>query len=167
VYGLPQKLRTDLGGENIDAWRYMIEQHGDENCVIVGSSVHNERIERWRDVHQSVLAPFKEVFMRLEREGVLDKDNEVDLFCLHEVFKSRINKCLMEFKSSWNNHSLSTEHNMSPMQLYHVRHDNAELSSQSEDESHQPSIGQDTYSTLTTMAHDAVKVTYTFVLALM
>ena len=55
------------------------------------SSVHNERIERlWSDVHQSVLAPFKEVFMRLEREGILDKDNEVDLFCLHAVSKTRI-----------------------------------------------------------------------------
>ena len=45
-YGLPRKLCTDLGGENIDAWQYMIQQHGDERCVIVGSSVHNERIER-------------------------------------------------------------------------------------------------------------------------
>ena len=28
------------------AWQYMIQQHGHENCVIAGSSVHNEQIER-------------------------------------------------------------------------------------------------------------------------
>ena len=69
TYGLPRKLRTDMGGENVDAWHYMIQQHGNESCVIVGSSVHNERIERlWRDVHRAVVSPFKELFMRLERE---------------------------------------------------------------------------------------------------
>lgn len=109
MYGFPEKLRTDLGGENIEAWRSMIEHHGDESSLIVGSSVHNERIERlWIDVHQAVLSPYKEVFLRLEREGVLDKENEVDLFCLHEVFKFRINKCLSEFQDSWNCHSLFT-----------------------------------------------------------
>ncbi len=46
TYGLPRKLRTDMGGEYVDAWHYMIQQHGNERCVIVGSSVHNERIER-------------------------------------------------------------------------------------------------------------------------
>ena len=118
-YGLPQKLRTDRGGENIDAWRFMIEQRGNDKCVIVGSSVHNERIERlWRDVHRAVLSPFKEIFIRLEEEGVLDVNNDVDLFCLHSIFLSRINQCLQEFIGSWNNHPLSTEGHMTPLQLY-------------------------------------------------
>ena len=47
---------------------------------------------------------------------------------------------------------------ISPMQLYHVGRDNAELSSQSEDESQQPSIGQDTISTLVSRAAEAVEV---------
>lgn len=99
----------------------MIQQHGHENCVIAGSSVDNERIERlWRDVHRAVLTPFKELFMRLERGGICDVNNDIDQFCLHEVFQSHINKCRSEFTSSWNNHTLSTEHNMSPLQLYSV-----------------------------------------------
>ena len=67
-YGLPARVRTDRGGENVDVWRYMMEQHNGESlCVIVGSSTHNERIERlWRDVHRCVLKPFAELFRRLE-----------------------------------------------------------------------------------------------------
>ena len=156
TYGLPQKLRTDMGGENTAAWRYMIQRHGHENCVIAGSSVHNERIERlWRDVHRAVLTPFKELFMRLEREGICDVNNDIDLFCLHEVFQSRINKCLSEFTSSWNNHSLSTEHNMSPLQLYSVGRAGAEFSSDSEDEIGQPSIG---HGTIVGLATEPVEV---------
>ena len=60
TYGLPRELRTDMGGENVDAWHYMIQQHGNERCVIVGSSVHNERIGRlWRDVHRAVVSPLR------------------------------------------------------------------------------------------------------------
>ena len=54
-YGLPEKVRSDLGGENVDVWRYMVEQHGSSSSVITGSSTHNERIERlWRDVFRCV-----------------------------------------------------------------------------------------------------------------
>ena len=59
--------------------------------------------------------------MRLEREGICDVNNDIDLFCLHEVFQSRISESLSDFTSSWNNHS-STEHNMSPLQLCSVGH---------------------------------------------
>ena len=117
-FGLPDKLRTDGGGENVDAWQYMI-QHRNSDSVIVGSSVHNERIERlWRDVRRAVLDPFRDMFARLEDEGSLDTDNDTDLFCLHKVFTSRINKRLEEFTISWNNHPLSTERNMTPFQLF-------------------------------------------------
>ena len=100
MHGAPKKLRTDLGGENVDAWRHMIQLHGrDEKCIITGSSVHNERIKRlWRDAHRSVLMPHKELFTRLEMEELLDVTNEVDVYCLHEIFLDRINHCLSEYK---------------------------------------------------------------------
>ena len=47
-FGLPNKVRTDGGGENVDVWRCMIEAHSTETAVITGSSVHNERIEKLR-----------------------------------------------------------------------------------------------------------------------
>ena len=60
VYGLPQGVRSDHGGENIEVWKYMIIAHGgDISCVLTGSSMHNERIERlWRDVHRSVTTTY-------------------------------------------------------------------------------------------------------------
>ena len=50
--------------------------------------------------------------------GVFDPVNEIDIFCLHFVFLQRINKCLDDFHGSWNCHPLSTEGNMSPLQLF-------------------------------------------------
>lgn len=119
VYGLPNKVRTDLGGENVDVWRYMIEQHESTSAVITGSSCHNERIERlWRDVHRCVTSLFYNVFKLLEEECLLDSLNSVDLFCLHYTFLSRINGALRSFMESWNNHSLSSEHSFTPNQLF-------------------------------------------------
>ena len=120
MYGVPKRLRTDMGGENIDAWEYMIGHHGgNDNCVILGSSVHNVRIERmWRDVSRSVITPFKERFTSLEDQEILDVDNEIDLFCLHEMFAHRINASLNDFVSSWNSHPLTSENNQTPLQLF-------------------------------------------------
>ena len=118
TYGLPNSVRTDCGGENVDIWRYMLSAHQDSSCVLTGSLVHNERIERlWQDVTRCVSNTFIDMFYELETEGVLDPSNEVDIFCLQVVFLPRINKCLAEFQGGWNNHPLSTEGNMSPIQL--------------------------------------------------
>ena len=118
-FGLPECIRSDHGEENVDVWRYMIAAHNDDLlCVITGCSTHNERVERlWRDVHQCVVT-FSELFRELEREGILDPLNDVDLYCLHHIFLPRINRCLGEFCESWNNHGLSTASNLTPNQLF-------------------------------------------------
>ena len=118
-YGLPQRVRSDLGGENVDVWRYMIAQHGDERVVITGSSPHNQRIERlWWDVFRCVGILFYDVLYALEQEEVLDPLNETDIFCAHCVFLPRINRCLQQFAECWNNHRLSSEHNQTHYQLF-------------------------------------------------
>ena len=118
-YGLPKKVRTDHGGENIEVWRMMMNEHSTHTCVITGSSTHNERIERlWRDVHRSVIVTFSDTFRQLEADEQFDHLNEVDMYCLHSTFAPKINRCLQAFAEAWNNHAISTEHNATPQQLF-------------------------------------------------
>ena len=124
-FGLPSRVRTDKGGENIEVWRYMLHMHGTQTAVVAGSSTHNERIERlWHDMYRCVCCHYYERFYSLEEEQALDPLNETDLYCLHYVFVPRINRHLEDFVESWNNHSLSTEHNQTPYQLMLIGMDN-------------------------------------------
>ena len=118
-FGLPEKVRSDLGGENYQIWRYMIEAHSSQSAVVTGASTHNQRIERlWRDVTRSVGSCYRDIFYTLEESDQLDPLNEVDIFCLHWVFLPKINASLTQFVESWNNHPISTENNWTPNQLF-------------------------------------------------
>ena len=118
-YGVPDQVRSDRGGENTQVWQFMLEQHHSQSAVLVGSSTHNQRIERlWRDVHRCVAVLFADLFRELEGDGKLNALNEVDMFCLHSVFLPRINDSLDSFTESWNNHALSTSNNLTPNQLF-------------------------------------------------
>ena len=83
----------------------------------MGSSTHNECIERlWRDMYRCVAQHYYDLFYVLEARGKLNPLNQTDLYCLH--FVPRIEKHLQMFQESWNHHSLSTENNLSPYQIY-------------------------------------------------
>ncbi len=114
-FGLHNSVRSDHGG----VWRYTIVTHyNDFSCVLLGSSGHNERIDRlWHDVHRCIAVIYSEVFQSLEIDGKLDPLNEVDLYCLHYIFLPQINKSILEFQESWNNHSMSSEGSKTPHQL--------------------------------------------------
>uniref|UniRef100_A0A7M5TZP3 Integrase catalytic domain-containing protein n=1 Tax=Clytia hemisphaerica TaxID=252671 RepID=A0A7M5TZP3_9CNID len=116
----PLRIRSDHGMENTSVARWMLENLGvDKKPFITGRSVHNQRIERlWVDVKGYVASLFIDLFRAMETDGLLDIDDELHLFCLHFVFIPRINRLLNEFSSSWNNHPLRTEKNMTPNQLW-------------------------------------------------
>lgn len=121
-YGLPSRVRSDQGGENVLVAQHMLEHRGlDRGSIIVGSSVHNQRVERiWRDVHRCVTVIYYRLFYFMESEGYLDPINERDLFALHFVFLPRIQRSLSAFQDGWNNHGIRTEHSRTPNQLFTV-----------------------------------------------
>ena len=48
----------------------------------------------WRDVSHSVITSLKKIFAHIEDQEILHITNDVDYFCLHEVFTSRITACI-------------------------------------------------------------------------
>lgn len=121
-FGLPARIRCDRGVENYDTAMYMLThpcRGPDMHPVIVGKSVHNQRIERlWRDLFQGVTSTYYYLFNHMEDIGILDPLDEKDLFSLHYVYMNIINNHLKEWVLAWNEHKMSSARNMSPMQQW-------------------------------------------------
>ena len=89
-------MRSDKGGENVDVVRAMLNARGTgQRRFLVGSSVHNQRIERlWRDILHCVCHYFYSLFYAMEDLGILNPISDADLFALHYVFLPLINNSL-------------------------------------------------------------------------
>ena len=119
-YSWPSRVRTDHGGENVLVWEHLMAFRGsDRGSALVGSSTHNQRIERlWRDVFRCFGSVFYYTFKSMEESGLLDSTNPLHLFVLHYVYLPRLNVAIESFVEAWNKHPIRTERNWTPEQIW-------------------------------------------------
>ena len=96
TFGIPERVRSDKGLENVAIADFMIKNRGtDRGSMITGKSVHNQGIERlWRDVFTGVLSFYYHLFYHMEDEGMLDPLNDCHIADLHYEFIPHINNKL-------------------------------------------------------------------------
>lgn len=94
-YGLPSRIRCDQGRDNIHVARHnMLRYQGEERrLVLVGSSVHNQRIEGlWRDMHRCVTSLYKRLFYYLEHTEFLNPIDNIHVFSLQQSIARILSK---------------------------------------------------------------------------
>lgn len=64
------------------------------------------------------MSVFSSIFLFLEGHLLLDTGNDIDMYALHYIFLPRIQRLLDRFSQRFNYHSISTEQNRTPRQLW-------------------------------------------------
>lgn len=118
---VPRILRVDAGTENVmmaDVHTLMRAEHHDQfsrKCVIIGKSVHNERIERfWGYLNMAYARSCVNLFKDMRDFGILDVSNALQIECLRFCFIPVIQEDLMLVMDTWNDHRIRKQTTRSP-----------------------------------------------------
>ena len=121
-FGLPCRVQMDKGGENMLVAQYMLEHPHrgvGQGSAIVGRSIHNQRIEcLWKDLFSGCISYFYFFFYFLEDCGLLQINDDLNIYAVQYAFLPIIQQQLDSFRLGWSHHSMRTENNRSPMQLW-------------------------------------------------
>ena len=85
TYGMPSRVRSSQGRENLSVADFMIGDRGaGRGSMLTVKSTHNQRIECfWRNVFERALDVYYKIFSFMEDNAILDPFNEIDLAALH------------------------------------------------------------------------------------
>ena len=73
-----------------------------------------------------ILHNYHDLFYIMEATGMLDPSDNADLFLLHSIYLSKINKSLLDFARAWNHHPIGTNRNRSSRQIIFIRESDAQ-----------------------------------------
>ena len=116
----PSRIRVDYCVENVQVCDAVVEVRGEgRGSLKAGPFTRNQTIERlWMDVFRCLCHLFYYVFYALEDTGLLNIENQMDLFVLHLTFIPRINLALHEYMESFNHQKVRPANHWSPYQMW-------------------------------------------------
>ena len=106
-YGVPNRVRSDKGLENVGVADYMLSKKSLGGHANRKKHTQPKDLNRLlRDVNDGVRAFFYNLFHYMEDQGILEPLNQTHLAALHYVFIAEINRRLSFWSDAWTGHIL-------------------------------------------------------------
>jgi AraC-like DNA-binding protein len=107
-HGWASRCRWDKGTENVGAAAEQIFRMGTgRGSALTGRSSLNCRAEYiWAFVKVHISSYFRDLFFRMERDGLFSREDPGDLHCLQAVYVTLVQEACDHFRVMWNEHRI-------------------------------------------------------------